>query len=401
MRPVQAAARALSARQLQARLRRLGVGQGRWAIALSGGPDSLALAVLLADIAPVRAFIVDHGLREESAREARLVQRHARERGITAHILRWQGEKPASGIMAAAREARYRLLIEAAHKHKCSHLFLAHHLDDQLETVAMRHEEGSGWLGLAGMPALSRLGNVTLVRPTLDVPKAVLEATCRVRGLQAVQDPSNRNPRYARARLRLSGRDLTVMQERQREAALRRNALLRSLHAEEGKSYRLQNGWAELTLDRSNLGNEEKAELLRALLQSVGQDNQPIRLEALKRALARLKAGQGATLAGCILTSGLIVREPAAIPGLALGAGRHHIWWDRRWRLGFSVQEQSLLAPLGRNANWRSLKGAGWVEAMPGAARASLPALWQQGRLVAVLKGVWQPYYHPLSAVFV
>lgn len=384
----------LSAKRLQAILRQLGVKPGGWALALSGGPDSLALTALLTELGPVTAFIVDHGLRTESATEARSVQRRAKALGVKAHILKWQGEKPATGIMAAARQARYQLLINAAQKHECNYLFLGHHLDDQLETVAMRLKEGSGWQGLSGMPALAQLGEVTLVRPLLNYNKDELVAVCAERGLVAVDDPSNRNPKYTRARLRLEKPKTTGLQARQQKAAQRRNAALAKLI--KAKAYTLHEGWATYSSLQPGL--------LKLLLQHVGQEDKPIRQEALDELVRRLKAGQGATLAGCVVKNGFIGREPVAIAPIKLSAGRHNIWWDRRWQLGFTLKEPHVLAPLGKNANWRSLKGTAWVEGVHGLARPSLPALWHEGwqgrQLVAVLKGRWVPYYRPMQSVF-
>lgn len=358
--------------------------QGSWAVALSGGPDSLALAALLADIAPVTAFIVDHGLRAESAREAQFVKREAARIGIKAHILKWQGDKPATGIMAAARQARYRLLIEAAQKHECTHLFLAHHQDDQVETVAMRMAEGSGALGLAGIPALSQLGEVTLVRPLLGFTKAQLVATCAGRGLHPVDDPSNRNTRYTRVRFRQQELDRGHILSVQRAAAKKRNRLMRAIGSAGGYE------------DEGELERES----LRLLLQYTGQEDKPIRHEALDDLLGKMKAGKGATLAGCIVHNGLIVREPSAIALLSLKAGRHRLWWDKRWWLEFRLTKPATLAPLGKNANWRALKNTQWIEELAGPMRAALPALWQDGRLLRVLEGRWLPWYRPLRQFF-
>lgn len=386
--------RVLSAKQLQARLRRLGVKPGCFAVALSGGPDSLALAALLAQLGPLHAFIVDHGLRPEAPAEARHVKRMAQALGIKTHILKWQGDKPATGIMEAARHARYRLLATAAQKYKCTHLLIGHHQDDQIETVKMRQQSGSGWQGLAGMPVLSQLGAVTLVRPLLNVSKAQLVATCAALGLEPVDDPSNHNTRYTRVRVRHEAKDSKALLALQQKSAAKRQALLDKIRSLEGKAYGLHEGWTSYQRRFMSVG------MLRLLLQHAGQEDKPIRQEALEQALARLRAGQGATLAGCIIRDGLIVREPSAIAPINLPPGRHTLEWDRRWQLGFVLKEAHVLAPLGKNGNWRSLKGSGWLESLPGAARASVPALWQGGRLVAVLKGRWQPYYCPMKQQF-
>lgn len=187
-------------------------------LAVSGGSDSTALLVLAARWAEglkqrrkrppeLTAVTIDHGLRPQSAREAAAVKRLARRLGVPHRTLRWRGDKPKTGLQAAARGARYRLLAEAAARAGYEHILTAHTLDDQAETVLFRLARGSGLTGLAGMahaspiPADSETA-IFLVRPFLRVPKARLVATLKVLGIDHSEDPSNRDPRFARARLR-------------------------------------------------------------------------------------------------------------------------------------------------------------------------------------------------------
>src|SRR5690349_18263174 len=183
-------------------------------LAVSGGPDSTALMVLAArwrDSLKTKpkliAITVDHGLRKESRQEAAAVARLARKLKIAHRILLWRGRKPATGLQQAARAARYRLLGEAARKAKAAHILTAHTLDDQAETVLIRMSRGSGITGLGAMARLSALPHdgqcaITLVRPLLDMPKARLVATLRTTEIPYADDPSNRDPRFTRARLR-------------------------------------------------------------------------------------------------------------------------------------------------------------------------------------------------------
>jgi tRNA(Ile)-lysidine synthase len=183
-------------------------------LAVSGGPDSTALMVLavrwcksLKKKPVLIAVTVDHGLRAESKREAAAVGRLARKLGIAHHTLRWNGAKPKTGLQQAARNVRYRLLAELAHKMKAAHILTAHTLDDQAETVLIRMSRGSGVTGLGAMTRISQLpgdeaGRIRLVRPLLDIPKARLIATLRVAKIEFAVDPSNRDPRFTRARLR-------------------------------------------------------------------------------------------------------------------------------------------------------------------------------------------------------
>jgi tRNA(Ile)-lysidine synthase len=145
---------------------------------------------------------VDHALRPESAGEAAFVARQAARLGFAHRTLVWTGEKPKTGVQEAAREARYRLLVEAAREVSASHVVTAHTLDDQAETVLMRLSRGSGLSGLAGMrPERDRQG-IRHARPLLDVPKSMLLDLCREQGWPFVNDPSNANERFARVRWR-------------------------------------------------------------------------------------------------------------------------------------------------------------------------------------------------------
>ncbi len=183
-------------------------------LAVSGGPDSTALLVLAARWAKARkrppkllAITVDHGLRAAAAGEAAAVKRLANRLGVTHRTLRWRGAKPKSGLQEAAREARYRLLAQAAAQAGYEHILTAHTLDDQAETVLFRLARGSGLSGLAGMAHAAPLpargaGRFFLFRPLLRLPKARLIATLEAAGIPYSDDPPNRDPRFTRARLR-------------------------------------------------------------------------------------------------------------------------------------------------------------------------------------------------------
>src|SRR4029077_6487242 len=125
--------------------------------------------------------------------------------GIASAILTWPGAKPRAGLQEAARGARYRLLRDECRRRDILHLLLAHHADDQAETVAMRAARQSGPDGLAGMAALVEQSEVRLLRPLLAVSRARLTATLLARGVPWLDDPSNVDPRFERARLRANG----------------------------------------------------------------------------------------------------------------------------------------------------------------------------------------------------
>ena len=200
-------------------------------LAVSGGPDSTALMMLAArwraalkNGPKLIAVTVDHDLRPEAKQEAAAVGRLARKLKLSHATLRWTGGKPATGLQQAARSARYRLLADAARKAKATHVLTAHTLDDQAETVLIRMSRGSGVTGLGAMsrtrslPTARRASSpregegrregadgtsqVTLLRPLLTIPKSRLIATLRAAEIAFAEDPSNRDPRFTRARLR-------------------------------------------------------------------------------------------------------------------------------------------------------------------------------------------------------
>lgn len=178
----------------------------RLLLAVSGGPDSTALmhaAGRLGPAYPIHVATVDHGLRPEAAEEVQAVGKAARALGFTHHALVWEGEKPALGIQAAAREARYTLLARCAAGIGADTVLTGHTADDQAETVLMRLMAGSGPTGLSGMRRERDLApGLLLARPFLHIPKADLVAYCAAHGLASIRDPSNADERFARARLR-------------------------------------------------------------------------------------------------------------------------------------------------------------------------------------------------------
>lgn len=316
------------------------------AVAVSGGPDSLALTILADRWARERggavcALSVDHRLRPESAAELRLLAGWLRRRSIRHDILVWAGARPASGIEEAARAARYDLLAAWCRERGVLHLFLAHHREDQIETHLIRRRAGSGADGLAGMSALRELDGVRLVRPLLGFPKARLRALLKAEGQPWIADPSNRDPAFERARLRAAAR--SVGEDERLSAGI--GALGCARQARERERDRLLAGTVALypagfaVLDRTLLAAPAAlAEgALAALVLTIGGGRYPPRRAGVARLRAAL-AGEGArgyTLGGCRFVPWrgrvLVLRElaHAAVPlSLRPGTGG---WWDRRF----------------------------------------------------------------------
>lgn len=182
-------------------------GQAPVALAVSGGGDSMALLTLASrmcasDRGRLLALTVDHGLRRGAHAEAQAVARHCAALGISHRVLCWTGDKPVTGLMAAARLARYRLLADAAAAAGCGTVLTGHTLDDQIETLAMRAERGDG-PGMAGIArATLHAGRTWFARPLLGVRRADLRGLLRDQGVPWAEDPSNGDGRFERARWR-------------------------------------------------------------------------------------------------------------------------------------------------------------------------------------------------------
>lgn len=176
-------------------------------IAVSGGPDSLALLILAAEARPgrIEAATVDHGLRPEAAQEAQFVAQVCASLGVTHSILNIGWSKvPETAIQERARQQRYRLLGYWAEERALDALATAHHADDQAETLLMRLARGSGVRGLAGIRprSIAPGSHLRLVRPLLAWQRAELVRVCALAGLTPVDDPSNRDDRFERIRIR-------------------------------------------------------------------------------------------------------------------------------------------------------------------------------------------------------
>jgi tRNA(Ile)-lysidine synthase len=177
-------------------------------IAVSGGPDSTALLLMAAEWAKrrgktrIEAATVDHGLRPESANEAKAVAALCARLGLGHRILQWKGVKPTSRLQERAREARYRLLVDHAKAIGADAVMTAHHANDQAETVLFRLLRGSGVAGLRGMDSITERDGMTIARPLIALKKRDLIAFANARGAPFIDDPSNVDPRFARTRLR-------------------------------------------------------------------------------------------------------------------------------------------------------------------------------------------------------
>jgi len=176
-------------------------------VGVSGGPDSLALSYLskiysIKNHLNVKYFIVDHKLRSNSTKEAKFVKLLFKKISTNLEILTWRGKKPKSNIQSIARNKRYELLINRAKKLKVKNILLGHHKDDLIENFFIRILRGSGLNGIISFDKKSQYQNFNFIRPLLKFSKEDLEKlTKKVFGIY-IQDPSNINNEFKRARIR-------------------------------------------------------------------------------------------------------------------------------------------------------------------------------------------------------
>ncbi len=328
-------------------------------IAVSGGPDSTALLWLASLWRASRktgpeliAVTVDHGLRPEARREAEAVGRFAEGLGIAHRILPWTGAKPRTGLQEAARNARYALIAQEAKAAGARQILTAHTLDDQAETVLLRLLRGSGPAGLQAMTDIAPYPGepaLSLARPFLTLPKSRLLATLLKADISFADDPSNRDPRFTRPRLReivpqlaaegLTAERLATLAKRQQRA----EDALRHVVAAASERVCLA-GWGEgtrIVFDRERFVALPEEIALRLLAQAFGHvgNEGPVelgKLEALFAALtqaldqASVPAPDGAafrrTLAGGMVTVGrselVIERAPPRKARAEAAAGR-------------------------------------------------------------------------------
>lgn len=392
-----------------ARLEALGAPQ-RFALAVSGGRDSMALAVLARDYAKatgadIAAFTVDHGLREGSDETAHQCAEWCEALGFQTSILNWRGDKPASGVQAAAREARYRLLAAACERHGHGALLTAHSADDQAETVFMRLRRGAGTAGLSAMADVSRIAAgagapLRLLRPLLSFTRARLTATVKAAGQGFIDDPANDDPTFERVRVRallaaLGEQDLLTVDALGRTAVRLEEADRRLRDEEERLFARLGGcfyGWGGATLDRISEARAMGGLAARLIHAVSGEDHGP----GARDALAALRAAQetgAATLAGALVKRAgdriWFMREPGAILGRAGVAPIAPIeadgptLWDGRFVIRPALGGKTLsIEPVGRDVGVLGARRAlfnGPDEAVMGA-----PALYRDGVLIGV-----------------
>ena len=380
------------------------------ALAISGGPDSMALALLMKDWGQtnnvrLKAFIVDHSLRATSASEAERTRVQLESLAIPAKVLVWEHAPIASRIHILARKARYELLTSACRAEGINSLFLAHQKEDQAETILMRIAKGSGIDGLSGIAAESEQNGIKFLRPFLSFSKERLIATCQAAKITFVSDPSNQSEKFARGRLRrvmplLADEGLTV--ERLCDLGARAKDAKEALDYMTGELLRTasdRNLAGVIRIERKALISAPRAIALRALatcLQSIHHEDYGPEQLSLMRLLEELflpTAMTPRTLHGSLLSLTekhvIIMREYSVIKSeLSVETGDEVIW-DGRWQVKLNAlptHKTYTLRSLGNPPHNILDKCAPQLRDLvpQGRARASLPTLWHEENLFLI-----------------
>lgn len=386
--------------------------------AVSGGPDSTALMVLLADWKrrqsargnPVPSMLiahVDHGLRPASGEEADLVAKNARKVGLAFQGVTIDAPKPKSNIQHWARVHRYRCLCKLAREQGWGTIVTAHHREDHAETLLLRLERGAGIFGLGGIAPEVTMDGIRVVRPLLGFGKADLAAIVAHRGLMVVNDPSNRDPAFDRVRIRqvMSGLEGLALKNRGLDAkrlaaiadAIRESAdclddmvtgfFAAGFHPD---PYGTISGPGSLIARRPEIVG---LRMLGRLLRAAGGTDYAPGQDAMRNIFVALQGGTPApfkkTLNGVVVTASngqvSFMREwGRAGPPECIAAPGTALIWDRRFRI---------TVPQGEGAAWRiaGLGGSGRKLRLDSAqpeCLATLPGLFCGRQLIAAPAGI-------------
>ena len=362
------------------------------AVGVSGGADSMSLAILLSDWAQrqggsVTALIVDHGLRPESDPEARRVSMALAALGIENCILRWESDDVTTGVQSKARNARYGLMETWCKQSNVLHLAVAHHADDQAETVLMRMEKGSGSDGLSGMPKTRELKHCRLLRPLLSVRKQALVGFLDGRGVPWVHDPSNDDPKYARTVIRSGIVNDNVDVDGVAMSAIR---FARVRDVAETAAARWLARYADLkptgylVLDRPALMDAAEDTRLRVLSRAatvIGGKTYPPAISTTERLVDHLADVRAATVSGSLFTikkdAVMVFREMRNLPTAQSIVGRE-ILWDGRFSIMRHCDDADLkVMAFGQldPTNVSDLQVPNWFSDLPSMAQRTIPVI--------------------------
>ena len=386
------------------------IGKERFAIAVSGGSDSLALSVLakLYSLENDNAFvslIIDHKLRKESAEEARLTYKNLTQNKIKAKILTYQGEKFSSNIQKKARDLRYDLFEKYCVKNKIKFLILAHHQDDLIENFYIRLIRGSGIKGLTSLQNIFVYNkNFYLLRPLLNFNKKELLTVTKKSYSSWIEDPSNKNDKFLRVRIR-------KMQTKLQKEGFDPKRIIKTIEnlntAKDSLDFYIfksekkylnfyKEGYA--TLKFSIFNNEAQEVIFRVIIKAihfVSGEYYPPRSDSLKGLMKNLlaKSFKSSTLGGCLIEKNKNIisfyREDRNISVETLNKTKQKTNWDDRFLVNknFNNKQQFVVKKLGNRGieYLRKNKFTDYGNKIPVHAKKTLPSFWNnEGQLLFV-----------------
>ena len=378
------------------------------AVAVSGGADSSALMELMREWSlenKTKLFIltVDHKLRTSSRREALAIREYCLNIGLEHHLLEWFGEKPKSGVQAAARTARYNLMRDWCRERSVQTIMVGHTIEDQAETFLLRMSRGSGARGLSGMPLVSTSGGINIVRPLLGISRQRLLATLKTKSIRWIDDPSNVDCQFERVKIREKTIKLRENQISPSSiaAVARVFGELRALRDRD--NVRILNSIGKfhdegfIDVDRNQLFNlnvEKASRFILASLIEVGGIYYPPRRKRLQRLMNSLESSGivKATLGGCIIVSNKnrlrIFREFNTISDVRQVNADCVITWDGRFLVSFKSKLREHTYQIGAlgKLGWQSISNVMRDNRSlpPGPVRVGLPAIWKNNKVIEV-----------------
>lgn len=364
-------------------------------VAVSGGSDSTALLVLIADWArennaTLLAATVNHGLRAGADAEAQQVADLCKKLEINHRILLWTDWDKKGNLQDQARRARHHLLEDWARENRINTIALGHTKDDQAETVLLRLMRGSGVDGLAAMAQVRCQNGIRWIRPLLSQSRQSLCNELTLRGITWSDDPSNHDTQFDRVRVRKLMQTLNITADGLMNTAARMRDARQVLEQETERAAReianinLAGDVEILAKDFFALAPELRQRLLAHSLKFVASAPYRPRLDGLLRLLGNLEKGVKTTLAGCVceVTKVNKIRVSREFSALKNTIAAPDQIWDGRWQLSSDAEHSNcLIAPLGTEGlsqcpNWRDT-------GLPRNSLLASPAVWQSGVLVA------------------
>ena len=362
------------------------------AAAVSGGADSTCLTLLLnkfckSNTIELVAITIDHKLRKESTQEAKKTSKYMKKCGIRHIILTWEHSTIKNNLQEKARDARYKLLCDYCIKNKIRYLFIAHHYDDQAETVMLRILRGSGIDGVAGIDARSEIYGISIVRPLLNYKKSQIIDFLKAEKATWFDDRSNLNSKFSRVKIRKLLQQLDYnnnLTDRLNLLAKNANRVKNFLYSYTDKIFKKYCVWGNfghISIKNSNflaLDEEIKLRIINKVIKYIHNDLfiYPTRLNSLKFFLENLQHQKKLTLGKCkiILHKEIIYfyKEPQFVePAKRLSKGENI--WDKRYKININA-DNFYITRLTKKI-WSQVRQKEYIHQTPGEIIFSTPVL--------------------------